>query len=846
VRLEAGKLGPVEVKIHGLNVKCFSIYCAVAAILSTTLRYEGHRHDLVDYTHAIVVLLCRWYEALTPRKAPTCVTVMFPIRTTDGVTFLPQLEEPVFALGTTKSRVGLSKAQREEWRKSRSELLNKVLGNSSAIPLQVRLSELENLRRTTDPLHMAQLQLFFKRLTPEDTKDVTQSVGDCAETVPLAVMANMQHVGSVATISVRTDLVRHIQPLLRIDELRTNVVTHRACLNCRFGFARAELAGTTVRELCDLELGTEEAAESNTHDDSGLVWLPAISQSTIDDMCPDSGQPVKPPTLAAEAQVPDNSANGASRLSKDTPIAVHPGKLFKGNGREGTSPSPSLQYRRVSRGSSTSAKHAEHESPRETPSVCQNSSCSSTLGRARRRCSQEVIQEHLIESRDDANPVYSEASQMVMRGENVRQEGPDRGTERPTAEGKGNPKNVPMDDSVEGVSPGDRYMTVDTGPLSCVPLPLAAIALPGAVDGPFAPSRATDKHAGCETAGTELPPFRNGKPSKCRSDDNIPPEPSPTGSPSEEFDAGLCTSQPASLPSSQCRPLAPVIFSSARPSGLDCRQDAPQAMQKSRDSLMAEPKAKLTEENDHAEEAGRAGLGSLTDKASKQQSYVEMPFNGMQYRTTCLGPSPSRPLLKIDDCDTPAATPPPRPETSAHACRPSAQSLETADPPHMEPLQSPMEDNVLFPGWRVSRVLRPQALPFCPAQQPPCPSAEYQLVCPLSAAAVEGQPTSPMKVARGRGQPAAEWKGTVETVEKEDAKVAGQPDPLGLGSNYKAYTLAEASGFRFNPRTAQFRPIGELSGSRLNPRAAQFRPIGQLSGFRLNPRAVQFRPIGEL
>jgi hypothetical protein len=46
-------LGPVPVNIHDLSVECFSIYCAVSAILSITLRYEGHRHNIVDYAHAI-------------------------------------------------------------------------------------------------------------------------------------------------------------------------------------------------------------------------------------------------------------------------------------------------------------------------------------------------------------------------------------------------------------------------------------------------------------------------------------------------------------------------------------------------------------------------------------------------------------------------------------------------------------------------------------------------------------------------------------------------------------------------------------------------------------------------
>jgi hypothetical protein len=64
----------------------------------------------------------------------------------------------IFAVGTTKFAEGISSEERARWRRSRRELLASVLGENSAFPTRVpaiRLSELENLRRTTnDPIHV--------------------------------------------------------------------------------------------------------------------------------------------------------------------------------------------------------------------------------------------------------------------------------------------------------------------------------------------------------------------------------------------------------------------------------------------------------------------------------------------------------------------------------------------------------------------------------------------------------------------------------------------------------------------------------------------------------------------
>jgi hypothetical protein len=56
---------------------------------------------------------------------------------------------------------------------------------------RVSLSQLENLRATDDLVLLEQLQRFDRRITNNPPKEVLQSVGDCAETVPLAIMDNL-------------------------------------------------------------------------------------------------------------------------------------------------------------------------------------------------------------------------------------------------------------------------------------------------------------------------------------------------------------------------------------------------------------------------------------------------------------------------------------------------------------------------------------------------------------------------------------------------------------------------------------------------------------------------------
>jgi hypothetical protein len=74
---------------------------------------------------------------------------MFRLREEDGVVLLPELEDAIFAVGSTKTASGIFNAQRNQWRKSRSDLLSTVLGQNCPFPTKVRLSQLENLRRTS-------------------------------------------------------------------------------------------------------------------------------------------------------------------------------------------------------------------------------------------------------------------------------------------------------------------------------------------------------------------------------------------------------------------------------------------------------------------------------------------------------------------------------------------------------------------------------------------------------------------------------------------------------------------------------------------------------------------------
>jgi hypothetical protein len=66
---------------------------------------------------------------------------------------------------------------------------------------------------TKDPVHSEQIKRFCRRIATHAPQKVWQRIGDCAETVPLAIMANMRGGGSVVTITVLTNVVKIIRPI---------------------------------------------------------------------------------------------------------------------------------------------------------------------------------------------------------------------------------------------------------------------------------------------------------------------------------------------------------------------------------------------------------------------------------------------------------------------------------------------------------------------------------------------------------------------------------------------------------------------------------------------------------
>jgi hypothetical protein len=172
--------------------------------------------------------------------------------------FLPKLSDAVLAVGSTKSVSGISNAQLDMWRRSRIQLLSSVLGANSAFPTAVptiRLWELESIRRMTkDSVHSEQIERLCRWVaTHAPSRKPRQRIGDCAETVPLAVMANIRGRGSVVTITVVTQLVKDIRPLIRSGEFTARIVSHDPCVNCRFLFSRAELRGLTVMDVTSVD-----------------------------------------------------------------------------------------------------------------------------------------------------------------------------------------------------------------------------------------------------------------------------------------------------------------------------------------------------------------------------------------------------------------------------------------------------------------------------------------------------------------------------------------------------------------------------------------------------------------
>jgi hypothetical protein len=253
-----------------------------------------------------------------------CVTVMFRLQVTNGIVLSPELPDAMFAVGSTKTARGISNEQRDHWRTRRSALLSSVIGANSAFPTRVRLSQLETLRTTNDPIQLDQIESFCRRIGENPPYEVRQRVGDCAETVPLAVMANMPGGGTIATITVLTRVFKDIRPLLNFRELKTRIVAHPPCLNCMFAFARAEVNGTMILEVGDIEPCIHGYSSS-----TGIVFGPfgePVKGPATGEQASSSRDLVEPAIKRACASKPDDDCrvHCVSYISSSTADDVYP------------------------------------------------------------------------------------------------------------------------------------------------------------------------------------------------------------------------------------------------------------------------------------------------------------------------------------------------------------------------------------------------------------------------------------------------------------------------------------------------------------------------------------------
>jgi hypothetical protein len=221
---------PCFVDIYGLLVPIFSIHCAITAIMTLNMPFGDGEPD--DSAHAIVAMLAAWFRKLSRRLecVPKVITVLF-IFNQSGMALLPELQDAVFVLGTSKG-TDADTSLKNAWRKERHQLPRSVL-------------EDENLRGERAPKisNKGLRGLMIIQQVPEDRKTLlarfarckvssnpigTFSFGNCAETIPLAVLVNAGKTGVEYAVTIMTRIMLQIQQIY-------------ACVN-RGKFKKNELA----------------------------------------------------------------------------------------------------------------------------------------------------------------------------------------------------------------------------------------------------------------------------------------------------------------------------------------------------------------------------------------------------------------------------------------------------------------------------------------------------------------------------------------------------------------------------------------------------------------------------
>lgn len=250
--LRLGVLSPVYVEIHGLEVPIFSIHFALLAVMSIVLPPNLTGTDL-DYAYALLAVVGAWMTCLT-QVFPAVITVVFP---QSNILLCPDLQERFFTLGSSKCGPDATKKMMIQWRLARQAPLKKVIGqewpfyHEQRVP-QMSLSEISKLGRDSD---RDILRLYARRpgVGHQGPSSIHQRFGDCAETIPLAIIANKFN-GPTISILILPNIVKHIDSISHQLKIFPPISAIPGCSNCQLLFSAVEcFKGLTVTDATSIQ-----------------------------------------------------------------------------------------------------------------------------------------------------------------------------------------------------------------------------------------------------------------------------------------------------------------------------------------------------------------------------------------------------------------------------------------------------------------------------------------------------------------------------------------------------------------------------------------------------------------
>ncbi|RPA81668.1 hypothetical protein BJ508DRAFT_326130 [Ascobolus immersus RN42] len=277
VRMYKGQLSPIPFTLkYGKTINCHSIYCAILAILSQLVlppSIDWSNHHLVLWAKYAVAMASNWLYVFAGQRAPRVANVTIGVTESGTVVVMFGSTKAFGSYGVEDPLPGYASGIKYQWTEKRELELRTSVGEGVRIlgprPLYSEfveippafkrgyssptstnkaavkvISEERAKKRAQDArsIFTERCNRCLKRTVKEgdiNTYEVQQSIGDCAETVPLQVAAQTCS-GLLLSFSAEVNDVRELVNTASGPVDYSRVKIKDGCCNCAWLFTYVE------------------------------------------------------------------------------------------------------------------------------------------------------------------------------------------------------------------------------------------------------------------------------------------------------------------------------------------------------------------------------------------------------------------------------------------------------------------------------------------------------------------------------------------------------------------------------------------------------------------------------